>query len=86
MFKKMAAFNSDGTNENEQLSSGNTDDSLVQMYKLKASSTEKGTREKKANSQSSLIEGESSFGVVSSTSGLYAAETRSRSLLFAKKP
>ena len=46
MFQKMAAFNSDGTNEDEKLSSGNTDDSLVQRDKLKASSTEKGTRYK----------------------------------------
>ena len=51
----MAAFNNDGTNEdddmmkaksdkNEQLSSENADDFLVNRFKLKASSTEKGTR------------------------------------------
>ena len=51
----MAAFKCDGANEyddimeaksetTEQLSSGNTDNSLVKRFKLKASSTEKGTR------------------------------------------
>ena len=51
----MAVFNDDGTNEYvnmmeaksveaEQFSSGNTDDSLAKKYKLKGSSTEKGTR------------------------------------------
>ena len=51
----MAAFNNDGTNENddmveakseetEQLSAGNTDDTLVKRFKLKASSIEKGKR------------------------------------------
>ena len=50
----MAAFNNDGTNEdddmmkaksdkNEKLSSGNADDFLVKIFKLKESSTEKGT-------------------------------------------
>ena len=51
----MTSFNHDGSNkdiilveakseETEQFSSGNTDDSLVMRYKLKASSTEKGSR------------------------------------------
>ena len=51
----MAAFNNDGIKEDddmvdanleeaEQLSVGNTDDTLVKRFKLKVSSTEKGTR------------------------------------------
>ena len=53
----MAAFNNDGTNEDdelteakleetEQLSSGIKDDSFAKRFELKASSTEKGTRYK----------------------------------------